>query len=49
MQERITQRKLDELGRVVLPIDFRNRLGLKASDSVNIYIKGSFIVIEKSV
>ena len=34
-------------GRIVLPIDFRNKLGIKEKDSVNIYIKGSYIVIEK--
>ena len=34
-------------GRVVLPIDFRNQLCIKEKDSVNIYIKGSYIVIEK--
>lgn len=47
MQDRIAQRKIDELGRVVLPVDFRKQLGLRPTDSVNIYIKGSFIIIEK--
>jgi len=47
MKERIASRKVDELGRVVLPIDFRNKLGIKEKDSVNVYIKGSYIVIEK--
>ena len=35
-------------GRVVLPIDFRNKLNLKEKDDVNIYIKGAYIVIEKA-
>jgi AbrB family looped-hinge helix DNA binding protein len=48
MQERIAQRKIDELGRIVLPIDFRHKLNLKTSDTVDIYVKGSFIIIEKS-
>lgn len=47
MKERIASRKVDELGRIVLPIDFRNQLGIKEKDSVNVYIKGSYIVIEK--
>lgn len=47
MVERVANRKIDELGRVVIPIDFRKKLGIKEKDSVNIYIKGSYIVIEK--
>ena len=35
-------------GRIVIPIDFRNKLGIKEKDSVNVYIKGSYIVIEKA-
>ena len=34
-------------GRISIPIDFRNKLGIKEKDSVNVYIKGSYIVIEK--
>lgn len=48
MVERIASRKIDELGRVVIPIDFRKELGIKEKDSVNVYIKGSYIVIEKA-
>ena len=47
MEDRVISRKIDELGRIVLPIDFRNKLGIKEKDDVNIYIKGSYIVIEK--
>lgn len=47
MKERIASRKVDELGRIVLPIDFRNKLGINEKDSVNVYIKGAYIVIEK--
>ena len=35
-------------GRIVLPIDFRNKLGIKERDSVKLYLKGSYIVIEKT-
>lgn len=47
MKERIASRKVDELGRITIPIDFRNKLGIKEKDDLNIYIKGSYIVIEK--
>lgn len=39
-------RSIDTI-RVVLPIDFRNKLCMKEKDDVNIYMKGSYIVIEK--
>ncbi|MDO5555396.1 MAG: AbrB/MazE/SpoVT family DNA-binding domain-containing protein [Clostridia bacterium] len=35
-------------GRVVLPIDFRHKLGITEKDTVNIYMKSCYIVIEKS-
>lgn len=34
-------------GRIVLPVNFRNKLGMEEKDEVNIYMKGSYIVIEK--
>lgn len=34
-------------GRLVIPIDFRNKLGIKEKDTVNVYMKGSYIIIEK--
>lgn len=40
--------KLMNFGRIVLPVDFRNKLGMEEKDEVNIYMKGSYIVIEKS-
>lgn len=39
--------KLMNFGRIVLPVDFRNKLGMEEKDEVNIYMKGSYIVIEK--
>ena len=49
MDEKIINRKIDELGRIAIPIDFRNQLGIKEKDSVNVYIKDSCIVIKKSL
>lgn len=40
-------RRVDELGRVVIPIDMRLQLGIKEKDPVEIYIEGSSIVLEK--
>ena len=38
-------RKLDDLGRVVLPIEFRKELGIKAKDKVEIFlIKDGFYI-----
>lgn len=40
-------RKLDELGRVVLPMEFRRELGLNIKDSVKIYLLENGFYIEK--
>ena len=40
-------RKLDELGRVVLPIELRNKFGIAEKDPIEIYVDGSSIVLKK--
>ncbi|MDR0979293.1 MAG: AbrB/MazE/SpoVT family DNA-binding domain-containing protein [Lachnospiraceae bacterium] len=40
-------RKLDELGRIVLPIELRNKLGLLERDPLEIFVDGSNIVLKK--
>ena len=40
-------RKVDELGRIVLPIELRNTLGIAARDAVEIYSEGDTIVLKK--
>ena len=40
-------RRVDELGRVVIPIDMRLQLGIKEKDPVEIYIDGSSLILEK--
>lgn len=40
-------RKLDELGRVVIPIEIRNQFDISQKDPVEIYVDGSSIVIKK--
>lgn len=40
-------RKVDELGRIVLPIELRRTLEVAEKDSLEIYVDGSSIVLKK--
>lgn len=40
-------RKIDDLGRIVLPMEFRKELGLKPKDPVNIYLLENGFYVEK--
>ena len=40
-------RKLDELGRVVIPKEIRNKLKIEERDSIEIYLDGESIVLKK--
>jgi len=40
-------RKVDELGRVVLPVEMRRTLDIKIKDPVEIYAEGESIVLRK--
>ena len=40
-------RKMDELGRIVLPVELRRTLDIAERDSLEIYIDGSSIVMKK--
>ncbi len=40
-------RKMDELGRVVIPIEIRNQFNIMEKDPVEIYTEGSTIVLKK--
>ncbi len=40
-------RKVDELGRVVLPIELRNKFDIKVKDPIEIFVDGSSIVLKK--
>lgn len=40
-------RKVDELGRVVIPIELRNKLGIEEKDPIEIYVEGSSVVLKK--
>lgn len=40
-------RKVDELGRIVLPIELRRTLGIAERDALEIYVDGNSIVLKK--
>ena len=40
-------RKIDELGRIVLPIEIRNTLGIETRDALEIFVEGDKIVLSK--
>lgn len=40
-------RKVDELGRIVLPIELRRTLDIAERDALEIYVDGSSIVLKK--
>ncbi|PWK07939.1 AbrB/MazE/SpoVT family DNA-binding domain-containing protein [Tumebacillus permanentifrigoris] len=40
-------RKVDELGRVVIPIELRRTLGIGEKDALEIYVDGERIVLKK--
>ena len=40
-------RKVDELGRIVLPIELRRTLDIAEKDSLEIYVDGSQIILKK--
>ena len=40
-------RKMDELGRVVIPIEIRNQFNIMEKDPIEIYVDGSTIVLRK--
>ena len=41
-------RRIDELGRLVIPIEMRKKLDISICDSVNIVVKNKKIIITKS-
>lgn len=40
-------RKVDELGRIVLPIELRRTLDIAEKDALEIYVEGTSIVLKK--
>ena len=40
-------RRVDELGRVVIPIEIRNQFNIVEKDPIEIYVDDSYIISEK--
>lgn len=40
-------RKVDELGRIVIPIELRRNLGIDEKDSLEIYVEDDHIMLKK--
>ncbi len=40
-------RKVDELGRIVIPIELRNKLDISIKDPIEIFVEGSSIILKK--
>jgi len=40
-------RRLDELGRVVIPKEIRNKLNIEEKDPIEIYLEGTSIILRK--
>ena len=40
-------RKVDELGRVVIPIELRNTLKIAEKDTIEIFVEGTSIILKK--
>jgi transcriptional pleiotropic regulator of transition state genes len=40
-------RKIDELGRIVLPVEWRRIFGIREKDPIEIFVDGEMIVLQK--
>lgn len=40
-------RKVDELGRIVIPIEIRNKFNIEEKDQIEIFVDGTNIVLKK--
>lgn len=40
-------RKVDELGRVVIPIELRNKFGIQVKEPIEIFVDKNFIILQK--
>ena len=47
MESKGAVRKVDELGRIVLPVEMRRALDIGEKDVMQIYVEGSTIILKK--
>jgi len=48
MKKEFSIRKIDNLGRIVIPMDFRRSLDIQEWDELRLSLEGSRIVVEKN-
>ena len=49
MQRKIGQRKVDELGRFVLPMETRTELGIQSKSVLDVYINDDSIILKRNL
>lgn len=49
MRSTVIVRKVDELGRIVIPMELRKSLGIAEKDALEIYVDGGQIILRKYV
>jgi AbrB family transcriptional regulator, transcriptional pleiotropic regulator of transition state genes len=42
-------RKVDQLGRIVIPSELRNSMEMDSKDSVEIFVEGSTVILKKYI
>ena len=47
--KRSVTRRLDDLGRIVIPSDFREELGMEESEKIEIYIEEGRVILKRTV
>lgn len=47
--KRSVTRKLDDLGRIVIPSDFREELGIEPGEKIEIYTDGGRVILKRVV
>lgn len=47
--KRSVARRLDDLGRIVIPSDFREELGMEPGEKVEIYIEEGRVILKRTV
>ena len=47
--KRSVTRKIDELGRVVIPSNFREELGMEPGEKIEIYTDGGRVILKRTV
>ncbi len=47
--KRSVTRRLDDLGRIVIPSDFREELGMEPGEKIEIYIEEGRVVLKRTV